>query len=316
MMKVLVTPRSFGKNNPALFSRLDDAGLSIIRTTTGGVLSESLMKVLLAPCLGVILGIDPLNARVLEVCPDLQAVSRYGVGLDNIDLELCRLRGIKVSRTLGANSGAVADYAFALMLAVARRLVAIDQACHRKDWSKTTSIDVHGKTLGIIGLGAIGKLVARRARGFDMRVLAHDIDFDREFARQHGIEGADVDTIVREADFISLHAVLNDKTRNIIDQRRLSMMKKTAVLINTARGALVDEEALLCALQQGTIYGAGIDAFEHEPPQNPAWYALDNLIMGSHCAASTLGATETMGRMAVDNLLRDLGLDKKWKLES
>lgn len=309
-MKVLITPRSFGKNNPALFARLEDAGLELVRNTTGSVLSETLMMEMLAPCQGVIVGIDPLGPRVLEACPELRAISKYGVGLDNIDLGLCRQMGIRVSRTIGANSNAVADYAFALMLAVARKLVVIDQACHNRDWSKITSIDVHGRTLGIIGLGAIGKLLARRAIGFEMRVLAHDIEFDREFADRHGIERADVDTIAKEADFISLHAVLTDETRHIIDQRRLSMMKKTAVLINTARGALVDEAALLDALRSGEIYGAGIDAFEREPPEDPDWYRLDNVIMGSHCASSTIGATESMGAMAVDNLLRDLGLGK------
>ena len=174
--------------------------------------------------------------------------------------------------------------------------------------AQITGIDLYGKTLGIVGLGAIGKCVARRARGFDMKILAHDIAWDEAYAQEAGIERADVDRICREADFITLHTLLTDETRNLINAQRLAAMKKTAVLINTARGGLIDEDALLAALREGRIHGAGLDVFEQEPPANPAWYALDNLVMGSHCSSSTAGATEQMGRMAVANLLRDLAL--------
>lgn len=307
-MKILVTPRSFGKNNPELFDRLAAAGLEVIRNDTGGILSAGQMREKLAPCQGLILGVDPLDADVLAAAPRLRAVAKYGVGLDNIDLAACAARGVKVSRTVGANSNAVADYALTLMLAVARKAALIDRRCRQRDWAKITGIDLHGKTLGIVGLGAIGKCVARRARGFEMRILAHDVAWDEDFAREAGIERADPDRICREADFISLHVLLNDETRGLINAERLAMMKKTAVLINTARGGLVDENALLAALREGRIYGAGLDVFEQEPPADPAWYELDNLVMGSHCSSSTAGAVEQMGRMAVDNLLRDLDL--------
>lgn len=307
-MKILVTPRSFGKNNPELFDILRDAGLEIIRNDSGGILSEAAVKEKLAPCDGVILGVDPMNAAVLAAAPKLRAIAKYGVGLDNIDLEACKARGIAVSRTVGANSNAVADYALTLMLAVARKAALIDRRCRDKDWSKSTGIDLYGKTLGIVGLGAIGKCVARRVRGFDMKILAHDVVWDEAYARENGIERADVDRICREADFISLHTVLTEETRNLINAERLSVMKKNAVLINTARGGLIDEAALLAALQEGRIYGAGLDVFEQEPPSDPAWYTLDKLVMGSHCSSSTAGATEQMGHMAVANLLRDLGL--------
>ncbi|MBD5626192.1 MAG: phosphoglycerate dehydrogenase [Desulfovibrio sp.] len=307
-MKVLVTPRSFGKTDPGLFDRLKDAGLEVIRNETGGILDEGAMKELIAPCEGVILGVDPMNAAVLDAAPRLRAIAKYGVGLDNIDLAACEARGIKVSRTVGANSDAVADYAFALMLGVARRVAFIDRRCRERDWSKITSIDVYSKTLGIIGLGAIGRRVARRAKGFDMRVLASDSVWDESFAVEHGIERADADRICRECDFITLHCLLNDETRNIINERRIASMKPTAVLVNTARGGLIDEAALLAALKAGSIWGAGLDVFAHEPPEEPDWYILNNVIMGSHCSSSTAGAVNLMGTMAVDNLLRDLGL--------
>ena len=305
-MKVLVTPRSFGKNNPELFDRLRDAGLEVVRNDTGGILSEAAMKEKVADCEGVILGVDPMNAAVLACAPKLKAIAKYGVGLDNIDLGACKERGISVSRTVGANSNAVADDAFALMLAVARKVAFIDRRCRARDWSKISGIDIYGKTLGIIGLGAVGACVAKRARGFDMRVLAHDVVWDDARAKELGVERADVDTICREADVITLHAALTPENRHMINAGRLAAMKSTAILVNTARGDLVDETALLAALKENRIYGAGIDVFVQEPPENPDWYGLDNLVMGAHGASSTSGATALMGHMAVDNLLRDL----------
>lgn len=309
-MKILVTPRSFGKTNPELFDRLTQAGLEVVRNDTGGILSADQMREKLAGCQGVILGVDPMSADVLAAAPELRAIAKYGVGLDNIDLEACKQRGIAVSRTVGANSNAVADYALTLMLMVARKAGLIDRRCREKDWGKITSIDLYGKTLGIVGLGAIGRCVVKRAQGFGMKILGHDIAWDEAWASAEGVERADMDRICREADFITLHTVLTDETRNCISAGRIAMMKKTAVIINTARGGLIDETALLAALQEGRIYGAGLDVFEQEPPADPAWYALDNLVMGSHCSSSTAGATETMGRMAVDNLLCDLGLSR------
>ena len=308
-MQVLITPRSFGKQNPALFDRLTAKGLTIVRNDTGSILTEELMCQKIADCDGVILGIDPVNAKVLAAAPKLKAIAKYGVGTDNIDLEACQRRGIKVSKTLGANSNAVADYAFALMLACARRLNLIDRRCRQKDWGKITSIDLYGKTLGIVGLGNVGKCVARRALGFSMRVLAYDVYQDEAYAKANGITYCDLDTLIREADVISLHAALTADNHQMISKERLCAMKKTAILVNTARGDLVDEEALLWALSQGEIYAAGLDVFKEEPPKDARWYELDNLVMGSHCASSTAGATESMGQMAVDNLFRDLGLD-------
>ena len=307
-MKILVTPRSFGKNNPELFDRLKDKGLTIIRNDTGAILSEEAMIERVCDCEGVILGVDPMNARVLASAPKLRAIAKYGVGTDNIDLEACKKRQIAVSRTLGANSNAVADYAFTLMLCVARKALVIDRRCRNKDWSKITSIDLYGKTLGIVGLGAVGKCVARRAQGFSMKVLAYDVLLDEAYCQKNQITACDLDTLCQTADVITLHAALTADNQKMISRDRLAMMKKTAILINTARGDLIDEDALLASLRNGNIYGAGLDVFCEEPPKDPAWYTLDNLVMGSHCSSSTAGATEMMGTMAVDNLFRDLGL--------
>jgi D-3-phosphoglycerate dehydrogenase len=303
--KVLVTPRSFGKEDPALFQMLEDAGLEAVRNDTGSILSKERMIEKIAPCAGVIVGVDPLDADVIAAAPHLRAIAKYGVGVDNIDLSAAKARGIKVSRTVGANAAAVADYAMALILALSRKLLTIDRRCRAGDWGKITTSDVTGGTLGLLGLGAIGKLVAKRAQGFDMKVLAYDVMWDESYAAANGIEFAKPERILREADFISLHMPLLPSTENFIGEAELSMMKPTAVLINTARGGLVDEVALLAALKDGKIGGAGLDAFREEPPA-PDWFQLDNVVLGAHCAASTTGASRMMGRMATENLIHDM----------
>ena len=304
--KILTTPRSYGKNMPQLFEQLENAGYEVVRNTTGGILEKEQMKELIADCAGIIVGVDPLDAEVLACAPKLRAIAKYGVGVDNIDLDYCKAYGIKVSRTVGANSEAVADYAMTLMMAVARKAVMIDRRCRKLDWGKISTRDVSHATLGLFGLGAIGKHVAKRAQGFGMKVLAYDPYWPEEYAKENNIERADAEAIFRTADFISLHLPLMDSTRNFVGEKEIAMMKKDAILINTARGGLIDEAALLKALKEERIYGAGIDAFAHEPPEDPAWFELDNVVLGSHCAASTRGATENMGIMATENIIRDL----------
>ena len=307
-MKVLVTPRSYGKTNPALFEQLKNAGLEVVRNETGGILDKETMKRLLSDCDGLIVGVDPVDAEVISAAPKLKAVAKYGVGVDNIDAAACQARGISVSRTVGANSTAVADYAMALILAVARKTVLIDSRCRQGDWKKITTQDLSGKTLGLLGLGAIGKKVAARAQGFDMKVMAYDPYWDETYAAAQNIQKATAEEIYRQCDVISLHLPLLPSTRNTIGQAELAMMKPNAILVNTARGGLIDENALLDALEEKKIYGAGIDAFEEEPPKDPRWFRLENVVLGSHCAASTVGASENMGKMATENLIRDLGL--------
>ena len=312
-MKVLVTPRSFGKTDPEAFEILRRAGLEIVVNDSGGILGRDDLALRLADCDGVVLGVDPLDAEIIAKAPRLKAVAKYGVGIDNIDMDACKARGISVTRTVGANADAVADYAFALMMAAARRVVKIDTMCRKGDWTKLTSIDINGKTLGILGMGAIGRGMAARGRGFAMKILGYDVFWDEDYAVAAKVKRATLDEIYHEADFISLHVPLNEETRGMIGREELAMMKPTAVIVNTARGGIIDETALLDALKNGVIYGAGIDAFEKEPPENDEWFKLDNIVLGSHAAASTTGAIERMGRMAAENLVRDLGLAKEEK---
>ncbi len=308
MAKVLVTPRSLCKYGENVVSILEEAGHEVVLNPTGSILTVSQMKERLSDCEGVILGVDPLTTEVLRSAPRLKAIAKFGVGLDNIDLPACIERGIRVSKTIGANTEAVADYTFALMLALSRRILPIDTLCRQDNWQKITTLDIHGRTLGLMGYGAIARAVARRAAGFDMVVMAYDIVWDDADADASRVIRATPDEICRQADFISLHLPLTSETTHLMDERRLSLMKPTAILVNTARGGLVDERALLRMLQENRIYGAGLDVFETEPPTDKAWYGQQNAILGSHCAASTLGAIKRMGHMAAQNLVRDLSI--------
>ena len=304
--KILITPRSFGKKDDSVFKRLEEAGFAPVRNTSGRIFTKDEMIEAIADCEGLIVGVDPVDRDVLAAAPKLRAIAKYGTGVDNIDLEEAARRGIPVSRTIGANSDAVADYTFALILALARKVPLIDRQCRQNRWEKIITTDVTGATLGILGFGEIGRRLAKRAAGFEMQMLVYDPFWKPEWETQYPIRRSTPEEIFSQADFISLHMPLLPETRHFVDAAMLSRMKSTAYLINAARGELVEEAALLDALKNGRIAGAGVDAFAQEPPENPLWFTLDNVILGSHCAASTQGAAQNMGRIATENLLRDL----------
>lgn len=305
-MKILITPRSFAKTDNTPLKMLEEAGIEVVRNTTGGIMSTSQLIEAIKDCDGLIVGVDPVSQEVIDAALKLKAIAKYGVGVDNIDVAYCEQKGIAVSRTIGANSDAVADYTFSLLLAAAKNIIQTDKKCRDKDWGKISTLDVFGKTIGIIGLGAIGKGVALRAKGFNMKILAYDMYWDDDFAVANGIIRTDLNSIYREADFISLHLPLTSETSSMISKNEIELMKNSTVIINTARGGLIDEPALLEALKNRRIHAAAIDAFCEEPPRVAEWYGLENLIMSSHAAASSIGATNNMGLMATTNIIKDL----------
>jgi len=301
MVKVLVTPRSF-----ANYAGLEVAGITVIRNPAGGILSKEQMQQHIREADGVIIGVDPLDADVLRAAPRLRFVSKYGVGTDNIDLEYCKSHGIEVSITKNANSNAVADYAFALMLAAARRVSEIDASCRKGDWGKKPAVDVFGKKMGVLGLGAIGRGMVARAKGFGMAIYAYDAYRDDIYINNNNINFLPYEAVLRECDFLSLHLPLTGQTRHIINAANLRTAKKNLIIINTARGALINEADLYEALRNGTILGAGVDVFENEPAHDSKLLALSNVVAGSHAAASTPGAVENMNNQAVENIVRGL----------
>jgi D-3-phosphoglycerate dehydrogenase/(S)-sulfolactate dehydrogenase len=212
-----------------------------------------------------------------------------------------------VTTTPGVNRHAVADWALALILCCARQVPENLATVRQGAWTRHEGMDLDGKTLGIVGLGTIGKEVAKRAGAFGMRVLAFDLAKDPVFAERQGIAYVPVEDLLRQSDFVSIHCFLNSATRHLIDADRLALMKPTACLINTARGGIVDTEALTRALQAKRIAGAGLDVFEGEPlhPDSPL-RTLDTVYLSPHCAGSTADARKRSGDMAADNLIRGL----------
>ena len=308
-MRVLVTPRSFAKTDRRPLELLEAAGCEVIRNPRGEILSREEMLALVRDVDGIIVGVDPLDREVLQAAGRLRAIAKYGVGVDNIDMEYARERGIPVSVTRGANANAVADYAFALMLTAARGVSRADRACRQGRWERVSGLDVWGKTLGILGLGAIGRGVAARGRGFQMRGLAYDLYRDEAYAASQGIEYASLEEVLAQADFVSLHLPLTADTERVINSGTIGLMKPGAVLVNTARGGLVDEEALFAALREGRLAGAALDVFREEPPHIEGLETLENLVVSAHCAAASPSASEQMGLLSAQNLLADLGLD-------
>ena len=303
MPKILITPRSFAQYSDEPYRKLDKAGVEYVKNPVGGILSKEQMLEHIKRVDGIIVGVDPLDADVLATGTGLKVVSKYGVGTDNIDLAYCSAHGIDVKITANANSEAVADYAFALILAVARRVVEIDKCCRMGDWGKKVSADVYGKKIGVMGLGAIGRGVVARARGFNMEVYGYDVFRDEAYITGNNICFSTLEEMLRECDFISLHMPLTKETRHLINRENLKTAKKNLIIINTARGGIINEDDLFDALKNNVILGAGVDVFEHEPAKDSKLLELDNVIVGSHCAASTEGAVDTMSNMAVDNII-------------
>ena len=255
---------------------------------------------------------DRIDDDLLEKAPNLRILANYGVGYDNVDLAAATARGIWVSNTPGVLTDATADLTFGLILAVARRIVegqAMVRAGEWKFWAPSFFLgsQVSGKTLGIIGLGQIGKAVARRASGFDMRILYHNRSrIDEKEERELNVTYADLKTLLSQADFVSLHVTLTEKTRHLIGAPELDYMKPTAYLINASRGPVVDEEALVEALRAKRIAGAGLDVYEKEPALTPGLSDLGNVVLAPHIGSATLETRTAMARLAAENLLDGL----------
>ena len=304
--KVLVTPASFGKTDPLPLQRLKEYGCEIIKNPLGHPLKEEELIPLLSDVDGVIAGLDEFTEEAMKSSSRLKVISRYGVGLDNVDTEAAKRLGIVVTNTPDVNTQAVADLTFGLLLSVSRMIPQAHLSTGQGQWQRFIGRGVCKKVLGIIGLGHIGKAVAKRAKGFEMEILAYDVKQDEAFAQTLGIRFRSLDDLLREADFITLHCELNSQTEGILGERELGLMKETAFLINTARGGLVDEKALYQALKAGKIAGAALDAYGQEPPLGNPLLTLDNIVATPHIGAYTYETVLDMGLLSVENLMKAL----------
>ncbi|WP_206204846.1 hydroxyacid dehydrogenase [Thermococcus sp. MV11] len=250
-----------------------------------------------------------VTRKVIESAPKLKVIGRAGVGLDNIDLEAAKERGIKVVNSPGASSRSVAELAIALMFSVARKVAFADRKMREGVWAKKQcmGIELEGKTIGVIGFGRIGYEVAKIAHALGMKVLLYDPYPNEERAKEVGGKFAQLEELLRESDVVTLHVPLVEQTYHLINEERLKLMKPTAILINAARGAVVDTSALVKALQEGWIAGAGLDVFEEEPlPKDHPLTKLDNVVLTPHIGASTEEAQMRAGVQVAEQIVEIL----------
>jgi D-3-phosphoglycerate dehydrogenase len=302
-MKILITPRSFASSSDKAIKMLMARGYEIQRNNTDRPYKKEEMLNLIKDIDGIIIGIDELSAEIIERADKLKVISKYGTGLDNIDINMATNKKIIVTNTPTANVDAVADLAFALMLALARRIPEADQKTKSGKWEKIIGKSVWEKTLGVIGLGKIGRQVVKRARGFKMNILGFDLIKDKKFAPRYGIKYISLEKLLQKSDYITIHLPLNDATRGMISYKELEKIKKDAFLINTSRGGIVDEQALYQALRNNQLKGAALDVYHSEPPVESPLKELDNVIMTPHIGAYTEEAIENMGIQAAQNLI-------------
>lgn len=253
---------------------------------------------------------DKIDAEVFDAAPKLKIVSQIAVGFDNIDLKEATKRGIYVTNTPEVLTDTTADFAWALLMAIARRVVEADKYVRADKWKVAwhpemlQGRDVYGATMGIVGAGRIGYEVARRAKGFKMKILFYDVIPRPEMEKDFGATKVDLDTLLQESDFVSVHVPLMKETLHLIDEPKLRMMKKTAYLINNSRGPVVDEEALTKALRDGWIAGAGLDVFEQEPtPKSNPLLRMDNVVVAPHISSASYETRSRMAEMVAENLV-------------
>ena len=304
LCRVLVTPRSFGRHDPQLKTELEAAVGEVVYNPYGRSLTSFEVRELLADCDGYIAGLDVVDRAALESADRLRVIARYGVGVDRIDLETAREKGIVVTNTPGANSASVAELTIGLMLSLARMIPLANQQTKAGKGARMEGVSLEGKVVGLLGLGAIGKRVARRLQGFECTVLTYDPAVDAGTAQEVGAKLCPQEEVIALSDFLSLHVPLLPETRGMVDASFLERMKPGAFFVNTARGGLVDEAALLAALQSGHLGGAALDAFAQEPPaaDNPL-FALSQVIATPHMGAHADGAINAMGWGALRDCL-------------
>lgn len=308
---ILVTSTSFGKNDPALKTKLEEQVGRVTYNTLGRPYTSAELQELLQDVDGYIAGLDEIDRDVIQSAPKLQVISRYGIGVDNVDLETAKENNVVVTNTPGANSASVAELTVGLMVVLVRNICDAVKSTRAGEWPRYRGISLEGKTIGLVGFGSIGQEVARKLTGFDCQILAYDVAPDFDAARQYSVEMVEFDEVLKKSDILSLHCSLVSETVNLLNQKSISNMKDGVYLINTARGELVDEEALLEALNRGKVRGAAVDVFSQQPP-DPDNLLLQhpNVIATPHMGAHTDLATNKMGWGAVRDCLAVLRGDE------
>lgn len=297
--RVVATARSFCADEGPHQQLLRDAGFDLVLAAGDEPLTAAALARVAADADALILGLDRCDASVFSAAPRLRVVARHGVGTDTVDLDAAERHGVTVTNTPGANTVAVSELTLGLMLGLARDIPGAVASTRAGGWRRSRGWELAGKTLGLIGLGRIGQAVAARAAAFGMRVIGHD-PFASEVA---GVERVELDQLWPRADVISLHLGLSEGTRHLIDAGVLRRCKPSAVIVNTARGGLIDEHALADALREGRLAGAAADAFEHEPPAGSPLLDLPTFLPTPHLGATTREAVHHMGVAAAESVI-------------
>ncbi|MDF2474353.1 MAG: phosphoglycerate dehydrogenase [Anaerocolumna sp.] len=303
-MKILVTPTSMQPNKKSkALDKLRSFSNNLVFNPTGKPLDEDALIDLLKDCDGYIAGLDFVTNKVIDSCKNLKAISRYGAGYDRVDIAAAKSKGILVANTPGVNAEAVGELAIGLILSTARKIPYLDSQTRSGGWVRSTGLELKGKTIGILGLGAIGKVVARCAQGLGMHIIAYDPFINASYCQDNNISVATFEEVISESDVISLHLPLTPDTKHLINENAISRMKDNIILVNTSRGGIIDEEAAYQALKAGKMGGLGLDAFEMEPPKCSPLFELNNVVVTPHNGAHTQEATENMAIASVDNLI-------------
>ncbi len=296
MPKVLIAPMTLAREKGPFLQALLDAGLEPVYPGHAHQLLEHELLEALDGVKASVAGSEPYTARVLAAHPSLRVIARVGVGYDAVDVAAATARGIAVTIAHGTNQDAVAEHTFGLILALCKRIVSGHAGIKAGGWPRGVNLPVRGKTLGIAGLGRIGKAVALRGEAFGMPLLATEPYPDTAFAAAHRITLVPFDRLLAESDILTLHMPMTPEVRHLINRQTLAQMKRGAMLINTARGAMVNEADLLEALRSGHLAGAGLDVFEEEPPGHTPLAELDNVVLTPHAAG---GDTKSLADMAL-----------------
>lgn len=304
--KVLIMTRKFAEVSREPIERLEDAGFIVDERsyeTVRSITEEEFCKLIKGADVVVVTGTFPITRTVIEEADRLKMIAIRSAGFDGTDLEAAREKGILVTHNPGANADSVADMTVGLMLAVLKKIPKLDRKIRNSGWERERTLDMHGKILGIIGIGRIGKLVAKRVQGFDMTIIANDIVEYGEFLEMYGIESVSKEELLERSDIVTIHTPLDTSTRCMIGEERLRLMKKNAILVNTARGPIVDTKALYKALKDDWIAGAGIDVHMPEPPTFRPLIELDNVVSTCHVAGISDGASYTMAMQTVEKII-------------
>jgi D-3-phosphoglycerate dehydrogenase len=303
MAKVLIGPVVLAGNSGPYMKALQGAGFDLVYPMKKAQMTEAELLAQLGGISACVAGSEPYTRRVIEAHPELRVIARAGVGYDAVDLKAATEHGVAVTITPNTNQDAVAEHTFTHILALAKNLIAQHQGTIEGKWPRMANVPLRGRTLGIAGLGRIGKAVAIRGACFGMRLLAYEPFPDHAFAGQYGVTFVTWDELLAQSDFLTLHMPATQEARHIINRQSLARMKPTAYLINEARGALVNEADLVEALRNKTIAGAGIDVFEEEPPGDHALFHLDNVVITPHAAGVDLQSRDDMAFSAAQAIV-------------